>query len=174
MILETHFDLRVNQFLDRNRIEKSQEVVLLGITIDDKLSLRNAYWKYLSNSKIKITRVTTYKKVFKYRCKLFNLQCFYKRPVLLCPIKLDACREIVNLRSTKNQFSIVSARMLRNESRQSSQLLITFQLKLDITNTIWFILNWRYKSTPCIRQLQCFKKSSGFLEWEPFSTNSEI
>ena len=43
MILETHFDLRVNQFLDRNRIEKSQEVVLLGITIDDKLSVRNAY-----------------------------------------------------------------------------------------------------------------------------------
>ena len=37
MILETNF------FLDRNRIEKSQEVVLLGITIDDKLSLRNAY-----------------------------------------------------------------------------------------------------------------------------------
>ena len=37
------FGLRVNQFLDRNRIEKSQEVVLLGITIDDKLSLRNAY-----------------------------------------------------------------------------------------------------------------------------------
>ena len=43
MILETNFGLRVNQFLDRNRIEKSQEVVLLGITIDDKLSLKNAY-----------------------------------------------------------------------------------------------------------------------------------
>ena len=38
MILETNTDIKVDLFLDGNKIEKSQEVVLLKITIDDKLS----------------------------------------------------------------------------------------------------------------------------------------
>ena len=40
MILGTNTDIKVSLFLDRNKIEKSQEVVLLGITIDDKLSFK--------------------------------------------------------------------------------------------------------------------------------------
>ena len=39
MILGTN-TINVNLFLDGNRIEKSQEWVLLGITIDDKLSFK--------------------------------------------------------------------------------------------------------------------------------------
>ena len=40
MILGTNPDLKVNQFPDRNKFEPSQEVVLLGITTYDKLSLK--------------------------------------------------------------------------------------------------------------------------------------
>ena len=40
MILGTNTGIKVNLFLDGNKIEKSQEVVLLGITIYDKLSLK--------------------------------------------------------------------------------------------------------------------------------------
>ena len=36
MILGTNTDIKVNQFLDGNKIKKSQEVDVLGITIDDK------------------------------------------------------------------------------------------------------------------------------------------
>ena len=38
MILGTNTDIKVDLFLDGNKIEKSQEVVLFKITIDDKLS----------------------------------------------------------------------------------------------------------------------------------------
>ena len=38
MILRRNTDIKVNLFLDGNKIEKTQEVVLLEITIDDKLS----------------------------------------------------------------------------------------------------------------------------------------
>ena len=40
MILGANTDMKVNLFLDGNTIEKSQEIVLLGITIDDKLSFK--------------------------------------------------------------------------------------------------------------------------------------
>ena len=40
MILETNNDIKVNLFLDVNKVEKSQEVVLLGINIDNKLSFK--------------------------------------------------------------------------------------------------------------------------------------
>ena len=40
MILGANTDMKVNLFLDGNKIEKSQEIVLLGITIDDKLSFK--------------------------------------------------------------------------------------------------------------------------------------
>ena len=35
MILETNTVIKVNLFLDGNKIEKSQEVVLIGITIEE-------------------------------------------------------------------------------------------------------------------------------------------
>ena len=40
IILGTDIDIKVNLFLDGNKTEKSQEVVLLGTTIDDKLSFK--------------------------------------------------------------------------------------------------------------------------------------
>ena len=40
MILRTNADIKVNLFPDKNKIEKSQEVVLLGIIIDDKLNFK--------------------------------------------------------------------------------------------------------------------------------------
>ena len=40
MIPGTNTDIKVNLFLDGNKTEKSLEVVLLGITVDDKLSYK--------------------------------------------------------------------------------------------------------------------------------------
>ena len=40
MISGTITDIKVNLLLDGNKIKKSQEVALLGITIDDKLSFK--------------------------------------------------------------------------------------------------------------------------------------
>ena len=40
MTLGTNTDIKVNLFLDGNKIEKYQEVALLGITTDDKLSFK--------------------------------------------------------------------------------------------------------------------------------------
>ena len=40
MILETNTDIKVNLVLDENEIRISQEVIQLGITIDDKLNFK--------------------------------------------------------------------------------------------------------------------------------------
>ena len=40
MILGTNTNIKVKLFLDRNKIEKYQEAVLLEITIDDNLSFK--------------------------------------------------------------------------------------------------------------------------------------
>ena len=40
MILGTNTNIKINLFLDGNEIEKSQDVVPLGITIDYKRSFR--------------------------------------------------------------------------------------------------------------------------------------
>ena len=48
MILGTNTDIRLTLLLDGNKIEKSQEVVLLGITVDDELSFKHVegiWWK---------------------------------------------------------------------------------------------------------------------------------
>ena len=58
MILGTNTDIKVNLVLDENEIRISQEVIQLGITIDDKLSLKT----YIEN----ICR--------KKKCKLHGLQ----------------------------------------------------------------------------------------------------
>ena len=52
-ILGTKSDIKVNLFLDENKIEKSQEVALLGITIDDKLSFNE---NICGKAKHKLTR----------------------------------------------------------------------------------------------------------------------
>ena len=54
MILATNNDIKVNLFLDGNKIEKSQEVVLLGITIDDKLSYKTHIENICRKAKYKL------------------------------------------------------------------------------------------------------------------------
>ena len=70
MILGRNTDIKVNLFLDGNKIEKSQGRVLLGITINNKLSLKTHIKTHIEN----ICRKSKYKlhalrpiKVFKYR-----------------------------------------------------------------------------------------------------------
>ena len=65
MILGTNTDVKVNLFLDGNKIEKSQERVLLGITIDDKLSFKSHIENVCQKSKYKL-RALKHMKVFKY------------------------------------------------------------------------------------------------------------
>ena len=40
MILGINTDIKIDLFVDGNKLEKSHEVALLGITIDDKLSFK--------------------------------------------------------------------------------------------------------------------------------------
>ena len=40
MILGINTDIKIDLFLDGNKLEKSHEVALLAITIDDKLSFK--------------------------------------------------------------------------------------------------------------------------------------
>ena len=58
MILATNANIKINLFLDGNKNEKSQEVVLLGVTIDEKLLFK----MHIEN----ISRTAKYK-VVKYR-----------------------------------------------------------------------------------------------------------
>ena len=60
MILETNTDIKVNLVLDENEIRISQEVIQLGITIDDKVSFKT-YIENICRKKKQITRVTTHK-----------------------------------------------------------------------------------------------------------------
>ena len=55
--------------------------------------------------KIQVTCITTHEKVRQRQSKDAS-QCFYKQPILLCTINLNVWREIVNLKITKNPFSI--------------------------------------------------------------------
>ena len=54
MILETNTDIKVNLFLDGNKIVKSQEVVLLGMTIYDKLSFKTHIENICRKAKYKL------------------------------------------------------------------------------------------------------------------------
>ena len=54
MILGTKGDIKVNIFLDGNKFEKPQEVVLLGITIDDKLSFKTHIQNICQKAKYKL------------------------------------------------------------------------------------------------------------------------
>ena len=40
MILGTNTNIKIKLFLDRNKIEKSQEAILLEITVDNSLSFK--------------------------------------------------------------------------------------------------------------------------------------
>ena len=54
MILGTNTDIKVNLFLDGNKIEKYQEVALLGITTDDKLSFKTHIENIYRRAKCKL------------------------------------------------------------------------------------------------------------------------
>ena len=54
MILGTNTDIKVNLFLDGNKTEKFQEVVLLGITTDDKLSFKTHIENIYRRAKYKL------------------------------------------------------------------------------------------------------------------------
>ena len=55
MILGTNTDIKVNLFLDGNKIKKFQERVLLGITIDDKLSFETKLKIFVENQNTNYT-----------------------------------------------------------------------------------------------------------------------
>ena len=63
MILETNTDINVNLFLDGNKIENSQDVALLGITTDDKLSIKTHIQIICRKAKYKL-HVTTHKRKY--------------------------------------------------------------------------------------------------------------
>ena len=54
MILGTNTEINVNLFLDGNKIEKSQELQLLGKTINDKLSLKTHIKNIYRKAKYKL------------------------------------------------------------------------------------------------------------------------
>ena len=54
MILGANTNIKVNLFLDGNKIEKSQEVVLFKITIDDKLSFKTHIENICRKAKYKL------------------------------------------------------------------------------------------------------------------------
>ena len=56
MILGTNTDIMVNLFLDGNKIKKSQEVALLGINIDDKVSLKRILKIFIEEQNTNYTR----------------------------------------------------------------------------------------------------------------------
>ena len=58
--------IKVNLFLDGNKMEKSQERVLQGITIDDKLSIKTHVENICRKSKCKLHTLQRMK-IFKYR-----------------------------------------------------------------------------------------------------------
>ena len=66
MILGTNTDIKVNFFLDGNKIGKSQKRVLLGITIDDKLSFKRHIENICRKSKYKLDTLQ-HIKVFKFQ-----------------------------------------------------------------------------------------------------------
>ena len=66
MILGTNTDVKANLFLDGNKIEKSQEQVLLGITIDDKIRFKTHIEDICRKAKYKLHALQRIK-VFKYR-----------------------------------------------------------------------------------------------------------
>ena len=59
--------IKVNVSLDGNNIENINRIVLLGITINDKLVFNTHIEKIFVEQQIQITRVIKHKKVFKYR-----------------------------------------------------------------------------------------------------------
>ena len=87
MILGTNTDIKLSLFLDGNEIEKSQEVVLLGIKIDDKLSFKIYIENICRKAKYKLHALQRIRKYLSTeKAKALTLQCFYKQPVYYVPL----------------------------------------------------------------------------------------
>ena len=109
MILGTNTDITVNIFLDGNEIEKFMEFVLLGRTIDNKLRFKTHIQNIFRSAKYKLhvlQRIRKYLSIDKAKtlCNAFISSQFY-----YAPFNLDVFREVVNLKSAKNPFSIASS-----------------------------------------------------------------
>ena len=94
MILGTNTDIKVSLFLDENKIEKSQEVVLLGITIDDKLNFKTHIENICRKAKYKLHTLQNIRKYLstdkaKTLCNaITNSQFYYALLIWMFPGKL--------------------------------------------------------------------------------------
>ena len=87
MILGTNTDIKINLFLDGNKIEKSQEVFLLGITIDDKLSFKRHVENICRKAKYKLHALQSIRKYLstdkaEALCNAFINSQFYYAPLI--------------------------------------------------------------------------------------------
>ena len=87
MILGTNTDIKVNLFLDGNEIGKSQEIVLLGITIDGKLSFKTHIENICRKAQYKLyalQRIRKYLSIDKAKklCNAFINSQFYYAPLI--------------------------------------------------------------------------------------------
>ena len=87
MILGTNTDIKLSLFLDGNEIEKSQEVVLLGIKIDDKLSFKIFIENICRKAKYKLHALQRIRKYLstekaKALCNAFINSQFYYVPLI--------------------------------------------------------------------------------------------
>ena len=88
MILGINNDIKVNVFLDGNKMEKPQ-VVPLGITIDDKLSFKTHTENICRKAKYKLHALQPKQRIRKYlSTDKANTLCnaFNKQLLLLCAI----------------------------------------------------------------------------------------
>ena len=65
MILGTNTDIKVNLFLSGNKIEQFQEVLVLGIAIDDKLSFKTHIENICRKAKCKLQALEHMRKYLK-------------------------------------------------------------------------------------------------------------
>ena len=87
MILGTNTGIKVSLFLDENKTEKSQEVFLLGIAIDDKLSFKTHIENICRKAKYKLHALQSIKQYLstdkaKILCNAFINSQFYYAPLI--------------------------------------------------------------------------------------------
>ena len=85
MILGTNMDIKVNLFLDGNKIEIFQKVVLLRTTIDDKLNVKAQTESICRTVKYKLNtlqRIRKYLSTDIANCNAFISSQFYYAPLI--------------------------------------------------------------------------------------------
>ena len=109
MILGKNTDIKVNLFLDGNKTEKSQEAVLLGITIDDKLSFKTHIENICRKAKYKLHALQRIRKYLstdkaKTLCNAFINSQFYYAPLIWM-----FAGKLFFSRVQKNPFSVATS-----------------------------------------------------------------